>query len=372
MITTEKQIMNSVSHLVSNDIETQLIGPMGTVDTEGGTKGDIQQTTSTHPKNGTETFWGLTSSPVVIDKTETLQLLLRESEIIRLLKRPKRPENSTGKKRRGKKFSAEDVTPKTVITPKSSVLKSKRRRISVDSQVKSPLTGKKDQSNGGDQSACIIEIVTSMLSKENQAMILEFCEFFQVPLSNIFSQDTCSHLVISTTVNPTDNRMIAKRSFKYLQAKLSPNCKIVSIHWIETCLSHKLLLPETKFIIDYDEETINLLKSEKVRGRNSEGAPGSAGDRIFEGETFYFYGQYFSKPTLSELITLSTMGGAVIITELAEMRTGTIVLCDALESNFEKDAGIIERHKPILSTAWILDCISLGQVIKLVDPYIIM
>ena len=362
-------ITDNVNQVVSNDIETQLVGFENVEEA----RAHLSET-----KNKMAPFSGLTSSPVVVDKPDAI-IVPNPSDNNNnpMIERTELSKPTIGKRGRKRKLTNEgDGTTNTETTPKSSVLKSKRRRISVDSQVKSPLTEMKDRTKSQTfeekKQVNVTEIVTSMLSKENQAMVLEFCEYFQVPLCSIFSQETCSHLVVGTTDSTIDHRMIAKRSFKYLMAKLSSLCKIVSIHWIEACLSHKMLLPETKFIIDSDEETINLLKSEKVKGRISDCTLGHSGSGLFEGKSFYFYGQYFSKPTLAELIALSTMGGATIITEISEIRTGAMVLCDAMESNFEKDAGIIERHKPILSTAWILDCISLGQIIRRVDPYVIM
>jgi hypothetical protein len=365
-----------VSYSSLNEIETQLVVPAITFNPQKTEQSGSIPSIENHKEDSTKPVdffgLGLTSSPVIESKPELIAISSPEKN-----KSPKDPSRTTNGKRMKKRDSTtENISPKLKVTPKSSVLKSKRRKISVDSHIKSPLTDKCDKSSElkiqNTPSIHVTELVTSMLTKEKQATVLEFCEFFQVPLCHVFSQETCSHLIVSPTSGSLDNRLVAKRSFKYLQAKLSPTCKIVSIQWIEACLGNKELVPEVRFSINCDEETLNLLKTEKVKTRNGIGAPDLNAERIFEGKTFYFYGNYFAKPALSELISLCTMGGACIITNIAELKPGVIVLCDATESNFEKDAGIIERFKPILSTSWILDCISLGQIIKTVDPYIMI
>lgn len=99
------------------------------------------------------------------------------------------------------------------------------------------------------------------------------------------------------------------------------------------------------------------------------------GSGLFSGLEFYLYG-CFGHPSAADLELLIIEGGGWLIRSAAILssssnRTGrgrrirTVVLCDPkVQMGFETDASLVAKHRPLVASTWILDCIS---AFKLVD-----
>lgn len=250
----------------------------------------------------------------------------------------KTPTESAGKKRK---------------TPKSTDFKNAKKSTG---EVTTPTERKKKKQK---LEQPLERISTTMLSKEQSSLVTTFCQNFAISCNTVFDS-SCSHLIVAT--NRKNGLLLAKRSFKYLQARLTPNVSIVSIDWIEECLKRKSVVEAIDYLVDGDEETCALAEASRCD--------------LFLDYHFYFYGEAYLKPSLPDLLTLSRLANATIISSIDELllkgkRNGLIVFCSPNEDQFERDAGVIAHYKPIISCTWILDCISLGRILSLNDYHIL-
>lgn len=92
---------------------------------------------------------------------------------------------------------------------------------------------------------------------------------------------------------------------------------------------------------------------------------------LFARVHFYFYGE-FRQPSLSDLTSLVMEGDGEIIKGLEMLSKSSnkrvLVICDARQSNFEKDAGVVSRYRPLITSQWIMDCVSAMELLP-VEPY---
>lgn len=210
---------------------------------------------------------------------------------------------------------------------------------------------------------------TSLVRSGAQAQLIQ--RFGEAFADRVTAQDgfgpKVTHLIL-----PTTNDRIAKRTQKYLLAMLS-GLWIVTLGWVEECLRRGRLVQEAPFEVAGDE---NYPGEEAPRcarlSRRSREAP------LLGGYSFYLYGA-FATPNQSDLAQLiQAAGGAVVdnVRELLALRRAKgariIILCDPREqADFEKDAGVIQRFKPLLASTWLLDCISSFQIVDTIH-YIVL
>lgn len=84
----------------------------------------------------------------------------------------------------------------------------------------------------------------------------------------------------------------------------------------------------------------------------------------------YLYGLLI-EPSLPAVTQLLLDGDAEIINDIADIPLASsstvIILCDPLQTNFERDATIIRRYA-IVQSSWILDSCSAGEILPFA-PY---
>lgn len=202
-------------------------------------------------------------------------------------------------------------------------------------------------------------IATSLIKKGPATNLLQsfLSRFPFISLSSSFDPTVVRHLV---TLAPTK---VAKRTIKFLRAILNGSW-IVSTEWMEECLFQGRLVEETPYEIRGDEYHPD--EAAPRRARLSKLGNESS---LLSGYSFYLYGA-FSAPSIDDLRLLVADSGAHLVTnvkELTKKRPGKVyILCDPKEqADFEKDAGIIAKFRPLLASSWLLDCISTFQI---VDP----
>lgn len=206
-----------------------------------------------------------------------------------------------------------------------------------------------------------IVLATSLVKKGPATDLLHrfLRRFPSVVLSSTFDEAaTVTHLV-----TPTRNR-VAKRTLKFLRAMLR-GCWILSTEWMEACLQQDRLLAEMEYEITGDE-----YHPEEAGPRRARLSKAGNESPLLSGHSFYLYGS-FSAPSRTDLQHLVADAGAHLIRNVSDLavrrRLGKVsVLCDPKEqANFEKDAGIIAKFRPLLASSWLLDCIGAFQI---VDP----
>ena len=152
---------------------------------------------------------------------------------------------------------------------------------------------------------------------------------------------------------------------------------------IEACLKKNGLVPTEPFEVQGDESCPDSGAPRRSRlGRLNKEAG------LFAGIHFYFYGE-FRQPKLSDLTSLVLEGDGEIVKGLemlskspintpATRRTASpasksnnkrvLVICDIRQSNFEKDAGVVSKYRPLITSQWIMDCASAMELLT-VQPY---
>ena len=317
---------------------------------------------------------GITSSPGVILKSP----IIVENKIIENDKTPvvekiatqrEKKTPTTSEKIKTSVPTTNEKTRSASRTPVSDSSAKKRKRETKSTEFKNPSASKKKckeevstpterNKKKKHESKPVKSLCTSMLSKDSSSVISLFCDMFQVEAYNSLDPLKCSHLIVAT--KRKNGMLLAKRSFKYLQARLCEDVSIVSVDWIQACIEAAQMLAVDEYLVEGDEETGGVMA-----------APSNS--NIFKGMQFYFYGEAYLKPTLSDLHILSRMAHADIITSVDTLKGkhGVVVFCSPSEDKFEKDAGVISHFRPIISCAWILDCISLGRLLNMNDYHIL-
>lgn len=164
---------------------------------------------------------------------------------------------------------------------------------------------------------------------------------------------------VTHLVMPITDRVV-KRTLKYLRAILS-GCWIVSVHWAEQCARRGILIEEEEFETQGDEYFGRDQGPKRARlSKLNNESP------LFSGYSFFLYG-LFAAPPAGDLELLIREGGGGMVRDtdsLAKCRGKVIVLCDPNEqSDFEKDGAVLARFRPLLASAWLLDCISTFQIV---------
>lgn len=186
-------------------------------------------------------------------------------------------------------------------------------------------------------------VCTSFLKTE-QSKVTDFAKAFKMHCKDKVS--------LKTLLFMADQEGIVKRSFKYMIAILLGQ-PVLPIKYMTDCLSAGQLLQNLDdYMIKGDEFGSNnvVLKSIECHWKNEPGP--------FHNLQFYFYGK-FERPSLLELQQLVSAGSGLIVDHASKLSKGVVLVCDpAMTGSFEKDAGIIAKHRPIISIHWIMDCIS--------------
>ncbi len=161
-----------------------------------------------------------------------------------------------------------------------------------------------------------------------------------------------THLVVNT-----DNEGRCRRTLKYLLALLNRKW-IVDANWIRCCLYSQQRADESEYTVRGDEVCHDDIPM-KIRL--------DGGDPLFSGLSFHMYGE-FDVPTVSDLKSLIIAGGGSLVESIEGLKglkkTKTVVICDiVVQNSFEKGAAIIAKFKPLISSQWILDCISHWELI---------
>lgn len=225
-----------------------------------------------------------------------------------------------------------------------------------------------DDSAGGETTGRVVFTTSLVRPGAPSQLIRRFGETFA---DLVTAQDgfgaKVTHLILPTT----DGR-IAKRTQKYLLAMLN-GLWIVTLGWVEECLRRGRLVREAPFEVAGDE---NYPEEEAPRcarlSRRSREAP------LLCGYAFYLYGA-FATPNQPDLAQLIRAAGGTVIDNVRELlaprRTKgarVIILCDPREqADFEKDAGVIQKFRPLLTSTWLLDCISSFQIVDSIH-YIVL
>lgn len=212
-----------------------------------------------------------------------------------------------------------------------------------------------------------IHLATSLIKKDQMGLIGQFCERFSfcVQLQDQFIPHLTTHLVTPCT------KLVAKRSFKYLSAILSGSW-IISTEWIAACLNSNVLIDCEEWEVAGDEHF-----SEEEGPRRARLSRWHQEPPLMSGLSFYLYGK-FSAPGIDELSRLILQAGGSLIDSVDKLpkrqssTSNTIVLCDPKEqTDFEKDAGVLAKYRPLLSTSWLLDSISCYQVLDRRDHIVL-
>lgn len=210
-----------------------------------------------------------------------------------------------------------------------------------------------------------IILLTSLINETASInSIGRFVERFALQRLSSWSE-TVTHLV-----TPAKDH-VAKRTLKYFLSILH-GCWIVSTDWVEAANRTGHLPREVDYEVIGDE---TFPVEEGPRRARLSRAAGEA--PLLAGYSFYLYGT-FGAPSASELALLIRKAGAQLITSIGQLRERkgptcrTLILCDPTkQADFEKDAGVIAKHRPLLATTWLLDCISTYQIVD-ITPYIVL
>lgn len=223
-----------------------------------------------------------------------------------------------------------DVEPNEVVTVKKTEKKTKRTKT--------------NNKNVKKKEKILIKSITFSNMKNEQELIAAFVNTHPDIQPTDLITDSTTLLVM-----PTKNNVV-KRTFKYMMAVLY-GCPVVSRDYLDAAVNNDTINIED-YLVDGDEyENDNIVK--RSMQSHQLGEPG-----LFHNMKFYFYGT-FEKPPLQELQALIMSGGGQVIASIDKLSKGCIVLCDPTTTgSFEKDAGVIAKHRPIISTAWIFACIS--------------
>lgn len=204
-------------------------------------------------------------------------------------------------------------------------------------------------------------LCTSLVSKGALLDVQQFASSFEACLLEKFSPQV-THIITS--------EQVTKRTFKLMRGILR-GCWVVTMEWVDLGLQEGRVLDEEAFEVAGDE--YYPMEDGPRRGRlsrSNDEAP------LLSEYSFYLYGA-FSAPSAAELaVLIREAGGELIETveTLAKRKGGSkmIVLCDPKEqADFERDAGIISRFLPLLSSSWLLDCISAFQIVD-ASPHIVL
>jgi hypothetical protein len=174
--------------------------------------------------------------------------------------------------------------------------------------------------------------------------VSKFAEKFEFALSDQVTPDCILFM-------PDQDRTV-KRSFKYMLAVLL-GCPVLSVEYINACYKSNMLIVDIKDFLMHGDECDSDEIIEKTMRSHALDEPG-----LFHSLNFYLYGQY-DRPCEQEIAQLIKKGNGDVLNSINKLKKGTIVLCDpSVTGTFEKDAGIIYKHRPIISIAWIMDSIS--------------
>lgn len=210
-----------------------------------------------------------------------------------------------------------------------------------------------------------IILLTSLVNETTSITdVGRFVERFALQRLSSWS-DTVTHLV-----TPAKDH-VAKRTLKYFLSILH-GCWIVSTDWMEAANRTGKLPREFGYEVTGDEA---FPVEEGPRRARLSRAAGEA--PLLAGYSFYLYGT-FGAPSIDELALLIRKAGAQLITSIGQLREmkgptcRTLILCDPnKQADFEKDVSVIAKHRPLLATTWLLDCISTYQIVD-ITPYIVL
>jgi hypothetical protein len=231
-------------------------------------------------------------------------------------------------------------------------------------------------------------IATSNVAPEDLPMLERFAARFNCPIVPHIS-DQVSHLVVTpvarqrrastSKMSPSmfkspphpgegDQSLLAKRTFKYLQAQffVPRGLRILSAEWARECLWQDRLVPDGDYVILGDPE----VRRVAIEEQEEEGGDMAI---LFSSFNFFLYGD-FDGTLRADLATLIALGGGHVVADVSLLTRrrslpATRVLCDErVQSSFERDAHVLRHHRPFLSAKWLLDCVSAGRLLP-PDPY---
>jgi hypothetical protein len=200
-------------------------------------------------------------------------------------------------------------------------------------------------------------ILTTSRIKDTKS-VQTFAKLFNIQLVTQFN-DQVTHVVTF------EQNLIAKRTFKLLRGILS-GCWIISDKWLDACNLANQLIDEEAFEIIGDELYHDERAPYRARLSRLNGEPS-----LLTGHSFYLYGSFLT-PSREDLITLIISSGATFIPDTNALKGRVTILCDPqAQLDFEKDAGVLTKYRPFLSSSWLLDCISSYQLVD-VQPHIVI
>lgn len=210
--------------------------------------------------------------------------------------------------------------------------------------------------------ASSMSITTSLLSQEAYELAHRWSTRFKVPLSKDFDRAKTTHVIVDGQPGA-----LAKRTLKYFAALLTGKW-IVSPAWLEACLLADKMVSESRFEMSGDDLFADHGPFRARMSLSRQEPP------LFGGLLFYSYGA-FGTPSDRDLGQLVELGNGQRLEDVAQLarmlkrprrQQQVVVLCDPLmQSDFEKDSGILQHYKPFVAATWLLDCISAYQLLDL-------
>ena len=144
---------------------------------------------------------------------------------------------------------------------------------------------------------------------------------------------------------------------------------------IEACLKRGEILPCSTYECKGEEIFPEAGGPQRSRLSRANGERG-----LFATLRVFIYGECKTPPR-DALKQLLLDGDASIVDDLTPSPSSAsqrprppnslIILCDQAESNFEKDASLLAAHRPFIGANWVLDCISMMQILP-TKPYVVL